>query len=243
MANARANAAAGDLGKELHFLRTESLTTVIQREIERMILSGELSAGEPINENMLSARLSISRGPIREACRKLEQAVLLQFHVNRGMFVRKLDLEDVLHLYEIRAALAELAGKLLPKGMSPETHRHLSELIDQMDDAIEANGVDGYYPLNLEFHKALMDSTGNPRLASMFGGTDKELHVFRRQSLVSVRGLRQSNNEHRYIVNALCTGDAEQVGQAMKRHILGGRGRLLKSIGKQDLDETMEGTK
>ena len=226
--------------KELEFLRTQSLASVVQHEIERMIFSNELTAGEPVNENMLAARLLISRGPIREACRKLEQAGLLQFRVNRGMFVRELDLAEVLHLYEIRACLSELAGTLLAKRLSAKSGRHLSDLVDRMDDAIKANGLEAYYPLNLEFHKALMEGAGNPRLATIYAGMDKELHLFRRHSLDSVPELIESNTEHRAIVDALNSGDAEQAGQAMKQHILGGRRRLLRSTGNTDRHENKE---
>ncbi len=238
MVMAAPNTAHKNHKKELEFLRTQSLASVVQHEIERMILSSELSAGEPVNENMLATRLSISRGPIREACRKLEQAGLLQFHVNRGMFVRELDLEEVLHLYEIRACLSELAGKLLAKKLSAKTLRHLTELVDRMADAIKANGLEAYYPLNLEFHKALMEGAGNPRLAAIYSGMDKELHLFRRHSLESIPELMESNTEHRAIVDALSAANAEQAGLAMKQHILGGRRRLLRSIGQTDHHET-----
>jgi len=66
------------INDELAFIRTESLATVVQRELERMILTGDIPAGERINENMLAGKLSISRGPIREALRKLEQAGLVE---------------------------------------------------------------------------------------------------------------------------------------------------------------------
>lgn len=240
MFDAKSKSTEGDASKELHFLRTESLASVVQREIERMILTGELSAGAPINENLLSSKLSISRGPIREACRKLEQAGLLQFHVNRGMFVRELNVEDVLHLYEIRAALAELAGRLLPARISEQTFQYLLQLVEEMDEAIKTRGVDGYYPLNLAFHETLLTSTGNPRLAAIFSGTDKELHIFRRHSLVSIEGLQESNEEHRAIVEALRTRKPERVGRAMKRHILGGRRRLLKSVRERGTGASVE---
>ena len=99
------------INDELAFIRTESLATVVQRELERMILTGDIPAGERINENMLAGKLSISRGPIREALRKLEQAGLVESLVNRGMFVRKISLDEALNLYEIRAVLAEHAGE------------------------------------------------------------------------------------------------------------------------------------
>ena len=62
---AAANTAHKNHRRKLEFLRTQSLASVVQHEIERMILCGELSAGEPVRENTLAMRLSISRGPIR----------------------------------------------------------------------------------------------------------------------------------------------------------------------------------
>lgn len=82
-----------------------------------------------------------------------------------------------------------------------------------------------------------MVAAGNPRLATIYSGMDKELHLFRRHSLDSIPELMESNAEHRAIVDALSAGDAEQAGQAMKQHILGGRRRLLRSIDKTDRDE------
>ena len=156
------------------------------------------------------------------------------------MFVRELDLAEVLHLYEIRACLSELAGKLLAKNLSAKTGRHLSELVDRMGEAIKANGLETYYPLNLEFHQALMEGAGNPRLAAIYAGMDKELHLFRRHSLESIPELMESNAEHRAIVDALRAGDAEQAGQAMRQHIFGGRRRLLRSIGQTDRYENKQ---
>ena len=78
--------------------REESLTSIIRREIERMIDERELNPGDWVNEAMLASRLKVSRGPVREACRGLEQNGLLQVVVNRGVFVRKIELKDAAEL-------------------------------------------------------------------------------------------------------------------------------------------------
>src|SRR6266542_2233618 len=79
----------------VHILRSHTLVSVTQEEIERMILDGELKMGERVNELALAARLNVSRGPISEACRSLVQAGLLESQINRGFFVRKLTLKEV----------------------------------------------------------------------------------------------------------------------------------------------------
>src|SRR3546814_632637 len=103
--------AGQDDSSALAFLRSESLTTVLQEKIERMILGGDLKAGERINEFALAQAFGVSRSPIREACRKLEQAGMVEIIKNRGMFVCSIDLQRAMDIYEIRGALAGQIGR------------------------------------------------------------------------------------------------------------------------------------
>ena len=96
---------AGEAGAALAVLRQQSLTTLVQREIERRIIAGELPPGAKLNEAELAAEMGISRGPVREAFRALEQAGLVQTEKNRGVFVRQVSLEEANEIYEVRAAL------------------------------------------------------------------------------------------------------------------------------------------
>src|SRR5919112_4175651 len=102
-----------DPGLGLRIRRTESLTSLIRRELELMIETGELKAGDRLNENALAARLGVSRGPVREACRGLEQSGLVDVVVNRGVFIREVSSREAAELYELRAVLYGLAGRLL----------------------------------------------------------------------------------------------------------------------------------
>src|SRR5919109_61913 len=119
----------GELGTALDLLRSQSLTSVLYKTIQQMILHGELNAGERINENRLAARLSISRGPIREALRALEQAGLVRVIANRGVFVRELTLKEAIDAYDIRASLFGLAGKSLASIVTAEQAAVLSQLV------------------------------------------------------------------------------------------------------------------
>src|ERR1700759_5781006 len=87
------------------------LTELVRDEIIRMIETGTLAPGVWVNEADLAARLGVSRAPIREACRGLEQTGLLNFVVNRGAFVRELDRTEAAELYDLRSALFALAGR------------------------------------------------------------------------------------------------------------------------------------
>lgn len=215
---------------EISKRRSKTLTTIVRGAIEEMIISGELTSGDRINESHLANRLEVSRGPIREACRSLEQAGLLHSVVNHGVFVREMDLEEARDLYEVRGALAGLAGRLIVARASDDDLSRLTALVDRMDDASERADFDLYYSLNLEFHGDLVRSAKNPVLERDYQAIVKQLHLFRRRGLVQQGALRTSNKEHRAIIDALLTRDADAAEAATRAHVAGGWARLSVSV-------------
>lgn len=219
----------------LAFLQSASLTSVIEDRIEHMILSGEVAAGQRINELALAQQLGVSRSPIREACRKLEQAGLVEVIKNRGVFVRSVDIRQALDIYEIRGALAQLAGGLIAERATDTDIAELREMVDQMDELARTGDVDEYYRRNIAFHVRLVQCTGNERLIEMLQGTDKELHLYRHRSLVQPEGVSVSNTEHHEIVEAVAARDIKRARQAFKRHVLNGKARAVAAIPKEEI--------
>lgn len=213
----------------IELLRTQSLSALAQREIERMITTGELCAGARVNENSLAAKLGISRGPIREACRALTQAGLLESFVNRGVFVRRLELKEAAELYDVRASLAGCAGRSLAQVITPEQVDRLAALVETMAGAAARGDVEAYYPVNLEFHDQLVEDCGNRRLALMYRCLVKELALFRQNGLTQPGALEMSNAEHRAIVDALRARDPEGAGAAMAGHVRNAKQRMLQA--------------
>lgn len=209
------------------FLKAQSLTSLAQREIERMITAGEFSPGERINENALAAKLGISRGPIREACRALAALELVQLIPNRGIFIRVITEEDAKSVYELRAGLFGYSGMLLAERITKEQLDYLNLLVEQMDAAANASDFDRYYPPNLTFHDYLVSATGNERLVRTYHDLVRQLHLFRTRGLVSGDGMKASNNEHRAIVAALTARDPQWAFNTMHGHVMAGRDRAM----------------
>jgi DNA-binding GntR family transcriptional regulator len=220
-----------DAASAMDLLRSHSLVSVLQGEIERMILDGELDMGERLNELALAARFNISRGPIREACRSLAQAGLLEFQINRGFFVRRLAQKEVADLYDLRAGLMRLAGELLVRNVTPAQLAHITALVEAMGAAQRAGDAARFRELNSEFHAALVEATDNRRLVEIYHGLVKEIQLFRRRGLVSADAMELSNREHRAIVEAIAARDAERAAAAMEKHILQGKARFLAAAG------------
>jgi DNA-binding GntR family transcriptional regulator len=215
------------VAETLEILRTHSLTTIVLQELERMILTGELKPGERINEKALAASQLVSRGPIREACRRLEQAGLVEIIVNRGVFVRKLKSKDAADLCDIRASLSALAGRALAADITADQLATLKDMVRRMEKMAAIGDVEAYYPLNVEFHDTILRFAGNERLAAMCAAIDKELYLFRRRSLHVGIGLDRSAAEHRKMIAALEARDAEGAAQVFAEHANTGKERLL----------------
>lgn len=216
---------------DLKVLRTMSLTSALEREIERLILSGALPPGQRINEIQLAAQFGTSRGPIREATRSLEAKGLVEVVPNRGVFIRRLTNEEAIEIYELRAALFGLAARLLATRINDGIRAKLNRYLTEMDAAAAAGDFDSYYPLNLAFHEFVVSSAGNATLAAEYGGLVKKMHLFRARSLVQGGGLAVSNREHREIVDAVTSGDPERAFAAGWRHVEQAKHRLLAALG------------
>ena len=210
--------------------RTGSLTTIVREKVERMILSGELASGERLNENALAARLNVSRGPLREATWSLEQAGLVQIVRNRGVFVRKISLEDALHIYDVRSGLARVAGRLLASRITAEQIAVLDGLYEDLERARRNQDQSAYNEGNRQFHTRLVGFTGNERLIGYHETTEKELRLFVRRGVLGPARLRVSNREHRQILDCIVKGDDEGAADAFERHILNGKRRMLDSL-------------
>jgi len=195
-----------------------------------MIAVGELKGGDRINESALALELGISRGPIREACRTLEQTGLLRSEINRGFFVREISMKEALDIYDVRAELAWMAGRLAAAAITPEQIDELDAMVARMDEAAEANDMGFYYPLNLEFHGRIVHIAGNHKLMELWPLLEGALHLYRSRSFLLPGSLRASNYDHRAIVAALREGNADGAGRLLSEHILKGKARLLRTI-------------
>ncbi|MDD9907766.1 MAG: FCD domain-containing protein [Rhodospirillaceae bacterium] len=211
----------------LSVLRSQSLASAVQEEIERRILSGAIAAGARVNENGLATELGVSRGPIREACRGLVEMGLLTTVVNRGFFVREVTAKDAIDVYDVRASLMRLAGETLAARITDAQLAVLETLVAEMDQAESGGDFDAFYALNREFHDRIVDFAENDRLRALCDGLVKELHLYRRRSLLQGGGLAVSNTEHRDILDTLRSRDPAAAGAALERHIQAGKARFL----------------
>jgi DNA-binding GntR family transcriptional regulator len=207
----------------LSLLRNRSMASVAQEEIEKLILSGELPAGTRIGEAEMALRFGVSRGPIREAFRALEEVGLVHFVKNRGVFVREIDLAQADQNYVVRGALEALAAGLLAAKAGDDEIAELRDIVRQMEKAVAADEAAVYAELNHRLHRRISEMTGNAKLIEFYDRITKELMLFRRRSLAPHPTL----DEHRAIVEKIAARDAAGAGEAIRNHVDNARKRIL----------------
>jgi DNA-binding GntR family transcriptional regulator len=215
------------MSEDIDTIRSQSLASILQREIEKLILSGAFKGGDRLNENALATRFNVSRGPVREACRALSDTGLIEVIPNRGVFLRTISKEQAEELYDLRSGLFGLAARLLASKITDAQLGELERLLEMMEVAAHKASLEDYYPLNLEFHETLMRMTGNSRLVAEYLGLIKELHLFRARGLLKGGGLAISNDEHRMIFMALKARDPIEAFEAGYRHVQNAKTRML----------------
>ena len=210
-------------------LQSSSLTTVVQREIERRIVQGELAPGDKLIEAALADSLGVSRGPVREALRMLEEAGLVRQEKNRGAFVRHIAFDEAMEIFDLRAMMDEAVGRQLAQVIQPEQLRQVRAQVEAMERAVKAADAAGYHRLNLQFHDTLVSFAGNRKLCTLYRRLINELSLFRRMNLADAAMLPVSAQEHRDIVKAIASGDADRAGRAMRQHVLDSKQRTQRN--------------
>lgn len=207
-------------------VQQHSLPSLVQKELERLILSGEITAGAKLNEVMFAELLGVSRGPVREAFRALEATGLVKQEKNQGVFVRQISIEEADEIYEVRGALDELVGRKLAQVITDDQIAELRAHLERMDKEVEQKNVDSYHALNLEFHELLVQMTGNRKLLDTYRRLVNELNLYRRTALAQKGTLPVSTREHHDIVDTIARRDVTAAGDIMRAHVMESRNRM-----------------
>jgi len=216
----------GDGVHTIRLLQSNSLPTLVQRELERMILAGDLPAGAKLNEATIADLLGVSRGPVREAFRALEESGLVRLEKNRGVFVRQIDVKEADEIYELRAVLDEFVGRRVTQTAKDSDIRDLRALVERMDKAAAKNDLDAYHQVNLAFHDRLVQLTGNAKLLFTYRRLVNELHLYRRSALAQAGAVPLSSHQHHDIVEKIAARQPAAAGRALLEHVLGSRERM-----------------
>jgi DNA-binding GntR family transcriptional regulator len=197
----------------------------IYAELRGWILSGVLAPGERLHDMALAEQLGVSRTPVREALRRLEDEGLIQTAPNRWTRVAPLDLADAGNLYPIISKLEQFALDLAIDALDDSELEEMERANRRLAAALEAEDAAAATAADFEFHQIFIDLCGNPELVSILSDAKLklrriELHYFGRFAS------RESTVEHAALVNALELGDFDAAAAAIEANWLNSQRRL-----------------
>jgi DNA-binding GntR family transcriptional regulator len=186
--------------------------------LRRAILAGAFKPGDRIVEREVCERLGLSRSPVREAFRRLEQEGLLVVS-RQGLIVQSLSIEEVEELYQIRQQLEAMVARLAAQRCCAEQRIELQEILRGNEKAISAAQPEMASGEGVRFHEKLAEIAGNRRLADLLTAIGEEIQRFRNLYVHIPSRSQNALEEHRLIMEAVCAGDAERAGGLMFEHI------------------------
>jgi len=212
-------------------------------QLRDAIVKGDLPPGSKINEPQLSKQYGISRGPLREAIRRLEGCKLVEIKPNVGANIVSLNVSQIIEIYEIRESLEGLACRLAAANAGSADCANLRDLLTQHEQQIQSeNGLSYYHREgDLDFHFQIVSLSGNQRLIDILCGELYHLlRMCRIQTASEPSRPIQAFKEHFQIVDAIEQGDEQLAELLMNRHIGNARKALLARIGVDERGERNE---
>ncbi len=221
-----------------NFIAHRSLVEQIVEGLERKILDGTFKPGERIIESAVCATLGVSRSPVREAFRILENEGFLVSRPRKGISVVSVTADEMRDIYQIRGSLESLAVSLAVEKRDPVVLDKLKRLHRRMIQVAEKSNTKAYFTLNLQFHETLIEACGNRRLIQLINTFVKQTMRYRFEVLSLPGWTARSVQCHGEILEFFESGDAEGAARARRETIMSHLVRLL-----QNYEEPKEGEK
>ena len=196
-----------------------SLEEQVYFDLKEEILSGELTKGSTLTENSLSARLGVSRTPIRAALHRLSEEGLIEMSTNRTSVVVGIGKEDLVDIYKIRMRLEGLASAEAAKKISAEDKQRLRDSVELAEFYIAKQDHEHLKELDSEFHKIIYKASGNRLLCKTLSDLHRNIHIYRKRSLAAGDRLERSVLEHKQILAAIERGDSAEADRLTSEHI------------------------
>lgn len=206
--------------------RVTSLADIVYMQVERDILTGAYQRGDVLTELKLSEKLQVSRTPVREALRRLEQDDLVEIQ-GKSSVVVGVTHRDLLDMLEIRVRLEGLATAMCCEHITPEQLVALDEIVTLQEFYVSRNLPDRILESDSKFHAAIYAACGSRVFEKQLTALLKRLMRHRKLSVSDTVRAQKSTAEHRAIFNALAARDAKEAEALAIRHVERARVNIL----------------
>lgn len=195
------------------------LRDVVFNTLREAILKGDLKPGERLMELQLASKLGVSRTPIREAIRMLEQEGLAVTTPRKGAEVAKMTLKDMEDVLEIRDALDELAVRIACQKITDEQLKQLEDVKELFEKNTQTNNVKNIAEADVSFHDVIYEATGNPKLVTLLNNLREQVYRYRVEYIKDPKNYPTLIAEHEAILESLKKRDVKNAVEAMHVHV------------------------
>lgn len=214
--------------------RTVPIRKRVYENLKSAILSGLFDPEERLTEEHLAERLGVSRTPVREALYKLESEGLVHPLETRGFVVGGGSREEMVELFEIRAALEGYTLRIISEKITEEVLRKLGSFIEKAEAALKVHRLDEVFKWNTRFHDTLHELVSDRvRLYRMIVDIRKQALRYRKETLQSPEGAKRTLDGHRKILLALRLKDPDLCERTMREHIKLAEEDALQALARQ----------
>lgn len=217
----------------MEIIKSSSLADMVFDKLEASILSGEYAAGEILTELGLSQQLNVSRTPVREAIRRLQQENLVK-EVGKGVKVVGVSISDLADIFEIRSRVEGLAAKKCAEKITDDQINELNEILELQEFYTFKGVADSINNADTEFHKKIYEVCGSDIYSSMLSDLHKRVQQFRKISVENSDRAVNAHKEHRQIFEAIKSRDGKLAEKLTVKHITNAMESIMNSIATED---------
>lgn len=195
------------------------LRDVVFNTLREAILRGDLQPGERLMELQLASQLGVSRTPIREAIRMLEQEGLAVTMPRKGAEVAKMTLKGMEDVLEIRGALDELASQLACERITEEQLERLETRKQEFEKSLPSGDVKLIAEADVNFHDIIYEATGNPKLVNLLNNLREQIYRYRVEYIKDAKNHPVLIQEHEAIYQSLKNRNKEDAVVSIREHV------------------------
>jgi DNA-binding GntR family transcriptional regulator len=199
--------------------RPESLTALVVNDLRARIIDGRLRLGEHLSENALALELGISKTPVREALLQLKAERLVDILPQRGTYVFRLSVDDVLKVSELREVLEVEAAAAAIERNGALLAARMSEVLREMRKAYTAGDTAGYRLHDGEYHRAIIELCGNSYLGDAYGPIGLRTQALRSRLSDEAALNRMSFRDHCEMLKLVKARDTGRLQKLLRAHI------------------------
>lgn len=198
------------------------------------IQQGEINTGQTLSERAISAKLGVSRTPVREAFRQLEILGLVHSEPHKGCTVTSISSEQLEQLYDVREVLEGLGAKLMALRGDQQAIQHLGKLLDDAERYASSEDIHRLTKINAQFHMEIIRGSRNPYLQTMMQTLQTHIGLLMSTSLSQSGRPEQNLREHRMILSAIELGDGNLAESIAQFHVRNAYKNALRQLSDQN---------